>query len=189
MLIGYARVSTRDQNPALQRDALQQADCEKIYEDKASGACADREGLKQALDVLREGDTLVVWKLDRFGRSLKDLLTLVNELADRGVQFRSLTDNIDTSTPSGRFFFHVMASLAEMERELNRERTLASLDAARKQGKLNGRARVMNESKITAAKRLVQDGMSHKEVALHLKITLPTLYRWVPATERTEQAA
>ena len=189
MLIGYARVSTRDQNPALQHEALQQAGCEKIYEDQASGARADRPGLAQTLDVLREDDTLVVWKLDRLGRSLKDLVAIINDLAEHGVHFRCLTDNIDTSTPSGRFFFHVMASLAEMERELTRERTLAGLDAARRQGNVGGRPRVMNESKITAAKRLVQDGMSHKEVAKHLGVTLPTLYRWVPATTQPEQAA
>ena len=131
MLIGYARVSTQDQNLELQRDALNKAGCKKIFEDKISGARADRPGLVMALEILREEDTLVVWKLDRLGRSVKQLVGLVSNLHKQGVQFKSLTDSIDTSTPSGRFFFHVMASLAEMERELIVERTHAGLETAR----------------------------------------------------------
>ena len=118
MLIGYARVSTQDQNLELQREALSKAGCKKVFEDKVSGTRADRPGLAKTLEMLREGDTLVVWKLDRLGRSVKQLVDLVGDLHKHGVQFRSLTDSIDTGTPSGRFFFHVMASLAEMEREL-----------------------------------------------------------------------
>ncbi|WP_353846923.1 recombinase family protein [Pantoea sp.] len=123
MLIGYARVSTQDQNLELQREALSKAGCKKVFEDKVSGTRADRPGLAKTLEMLREGDTLVVWKLDRLGRSVKQLVDLVGDLHKHGVQFRSLTDSIDTGTPSGRFFFHVMASLAEMERELTVERT------------------------------------------------------------------
>ena len=123
MLIGYARVSTQDQNLDLQREALTKAGCQKVFEDKVSGTRADRPGLTKALDMLREGDTLVVWKLDRLVRSVKQLVDLVGELHTQSVQFKSLTDAIDTGTPSGRFFFHVMARLAEMERELIVERT------------------------------------------------------------------
>jgi len=119
MLIGYARVSTSDQNLSLQKEALEKSGCEKIYEDEVSGTRANRPGLDKALEILREGDTLVVWKLDRLGRSVKNLITLVGDLNSKGIHFKSLTDSIDTSTASGRFFFHVMASLAEMERELN----------------------------------------------------------------------
>ena len=129
MLIGYARVSTQDQNLDLQTEALTKVGCKKIYNDKISGSRAERPGLTKALEMLREGDTLVVWKLDRLGRSVKNLVDLVGELHQQGIQFKSLTDAIDTGTPSGRFFFHVMASLAEMERELTVERTRAGLEA------------------------------------------------------------
>ena len=131
MLIGYARVSTQDQNLDLQTEALTKVGCKKIYNDKISGSRAERPGLTTALEMLREGDTLVVWKLDRLGRSVKNLVDLVGELHQQGIQFKSLTDAIDTGTPSGRFFFHVMASLAEMERELTVERTRAGLEVAR----------------------------------------------------------
>src|SRR5438445_7813678 len=131
MLIGYARVSTQDHSLELQREALVKTGCKKVFTDKISGTQADRPGLSKALEMLREGDTLVVWKLDRLGRSVKNLVNLVAELARQGVNFKSLTDSIDTTTASGRFFFHVMASLAEMERELTVERTRAGLEAAR----------------------------------------------------------
>ena len=134
MQIGYARVSTQDQDLRLQYDALRKTNCDKIYEDKASGAKASREGLKLALDVLRENDSLVVWKLDRLGRSVKDLVNIVCDLEQRGVHFKSLTDQIDTSTTAGRFFFHVMASLAQMERDLTVERTRAGLEAGTQTG-------------------------------------------------------
>ena len=122
MLIGYARVSTQDQNLDLQTEALAKAGCKKIFDDKISGSHAERPGLAKLQEALRDGDTLVVWKFDRLGRSVKHLVDLVGELHKRGVQFKSLTDAIDTGTASGRFFFHVMASLAEMERELTIER-------------------------------------------------------------------
>jgi len=183
MLIGYARVSTQDQHFALQREALETAGCQKIFEDKLSGSRADRPGLIAALEMLRDGDTLVVWKLDRLGRSVKQLIILVSELHNRGVQFKSLTDSIDTGTPSGRFFFHVMASLAEMERELTVERTRAGLEAARKLGRKGGRRPKMTGSKIESAKKLLSSGVLPRDVAKNLGVSIPTLYRWVPASE------
>ena len=130
MLIGYARVSTQDQNLDMQIEALTKAGCKKVFKDKISGTRAERPGLIKAQESLREGDTLVVWKLDRLGRSVKNLVNLFGELHHEGVQFKSLTDAIDTGSASGRFFFHVMASLAEMERELSIERTRAGLEVA-----------------------------------------------------------
>ncbi|HAB36956.1 MAG TPA: DNA invertase [Rhodobacteraceae bacterium] len=184
MLIGYARVSTKDQDLSLQNEALEQAGCDRIFEDHASGAKSDREGLRLAFEVLRKGDSLVIWKLDRLGRSVKDLVSIVADLEKRGVHFKSVTDNIDTSTTSGRFFFHVMASLAQMERELMVERTCAGLDAAKKRGRVGGRRRAMTDSKIAAAKRLLADGVPTKDVAKDLGVSVPTLYRWLPAAER-----
>ena len=184
MQIGYARVSTLDQDLNLQYEALRQVQCDKIYEDKASGARTSREGLKLALDVLRENDTLIVWKLDRLGRSVRDLINIVSDLEQRGVHFKSLTDQIDTSTTAGRFFFHVMASLAQMERDLTVERTRAGLEAARRLGRTGGRKRKMTDSKINAAKKLLQDGVPPRDVARNLGVSIPTLYRWLPASKQ-----
>ena len=183
MLIGYARVSTHEKNLALQKDALTAAGCKKIYEDKTSGARAERPGLARVLEDLRSDDCLVVCKLDRLGRSLKQLITFIEELKDRQIHFKSLTDNIDTLTTAGRFFFHVMASLAEMERELNIERTRAGLKAAREQGRLPGRRRLMNDSKMAAAKKLLAAGVPAMEVIANLGISKSTLYRHIPAAE------
>ena len=182
LMIGYARVSTQDQNLELQTEALKKAGCKKIFEDRASGSRAERIGLAQARENLRAGDTLVVWKLDRLGRSVKQLVDLVGELQKEGVQFRSLTDSIDTGTPSGRFFFHVMASLAEMERELIVERTRAGLEVARQLGRTGGRKRLMTESKVKAAKKLLATGAPARDVAANLGVSVPTLYRWLPAS-------
>lgn len=183
MLIGYARVSTQDQNLDLQKTALINAGCQKIFEDKISGSRAERPGLAKTLEILRDGDTLVVWKLDRLGRSVKHLVDLAGDLAQQGIHFRSLTDSIDTGTPSGRFFFHVMASLAQMERELAVERTRAGLEAARKLGRRGGRKRLMTDSKIESARKLLASGVSPKEVARNLGVSVPTLYRWLPASD------
>ncbi len=137
--------------------------------------------LSEFLRRVRSGDTLVVWKLDRLGRSVKNLVDLVTDLEARGIGFKSLTDQIDTTTPSGRFFFHVMASLAQMERELIAERTRAGLEAARQQGRVGGRKRKMTDSKIVAARKLLADGVPPRDVAADLGVSVPTLYRWVPA--------
>jgi len=182
MLIGYARVSTKDQNIDLQIEALAKAGCKKIFDDKISGSRAERPGLANMLQMLREDDTVVVWKLDRLGRSVKNLVDLVGELHKRGVQFKSLTDAIDTATPSGRFFFHVMASLAEMERELTVERTRAGLEVARQLGRIGGRKRQMTDSKIESAKKLLANGVPPRDVAKNLGVSVPTLYRWIPAS-------
>jgi DNA invertase Pin-like site-specific DNA recombinase len=180
MRIGYVRVSSDEQNLDLQLEAMRQAGCDKIYEDKASGANTERPGLQLALEVLREGDTLVVWKLDRLGRTVKQLVNFVTWFEENGIHLRSLTDSIDTSTPSGRFFFHIMASLSQMERELLLERTRAGLSAARTRGRLGGRKRKMTDQKLLSAKKLLAAGTTPKEVASHLGISIPTLYRWLP---------
>ena len=182
MLIGYARVSTQDQNLELQTEALAKAGCKKIFEDKISGSRMDRPGWAQTQEALREGDTLVVWKLDRLGRSVKHLVDMVGDLRQQGIQFKSLTDAIDTGTPSGRFFFHVMASLAEMERELTVERTRAGLEIARQLGRKGGRKRQMTDSKIKSAKKLLTSGVPPRDVASNLGVSVPTLYRWIPAS-------
>jgi DNA invertase Pin-like site-specific DNA recombinase len=184
MLIGYARVSTADQNLELQSAALKKAGCRRLFTDKISGVNVDRPGIKEALSHLREGDTLVVWKLDRLGQSVKGLVELVNEFEKIRVHFKSLTDGIDTKTPAGRFFFHVMASLAQMERELTIERTRAGLEAAKRQGRVGGRKRRMTEGKVKAAKKLLSAGTSPTDVAQSLGVSVPTLYRWVPASSR-----
>jgi DNA invertase Pin-like site-specific DNA recombinase len=185
MRIGYARVSTRDQNLEMQLDALDKAGCKRIFTDKLSGAQVERPGLKEALSHLREADTLVVWKLDRLGRSVKGLVDLVNELEAHKVHFQSITDGVDTNTPAGRFFFHVMASLAQMERELIVERTRAGLEAARCAGRVGGRKRRMTDGKVQAARKLLASGTPPLEVAHSLGVSVPTLYRWVPASSRT----
>lgn len=133
--------------------------------------------------MLREGDTFVVWKLDRLGRTVKQLISFVEMLEEKGVNFKSLTDSIDTGTPAGRFFFHIMASLAQMERELIIERTKAGLEAAKKMGRVGGRKRKMTDSKLASAKKLLGNGVPPKDVAADLGISIPTLYRWIPANK------
>ena len=182
MLIGYARVSTQDQHLDLRMEALRKANCKKIFDDKISGSRATRPGLIKALEAVREGDTLVIWKLDRLGRSVKNLVDLVEQLHKQGVQFKSLTDAIDTGTPSGRFFFHVLASLAEMQRDLTIERTRAGLESARRFGRKGGRKRKMTDSKIESAKKLLATGVPPRDVAKDLGVSVPTLYRWIPAS-------
>src|SRR3954463_8452303 len=148
MLVGYARVSTTDQTLDLQQDALTKADCSKIFTDTASGAQTERKGLQEAISYVRAGDTLVVWKLDRLGRSLKDLITRIKELEIRKIGFKSLTENIDTTTSGGKLIFHIFGALAEFERNLIRERTNAGLTAARTRGIKGGRPKSLNEKKL-----------------------------------------
>jgi DNA invertase Pin-like site-specific DNA recombinase len=185
MLIGYARVSSTDQNLDLQIDELNKAGCSKIFSDKISGVNKKRPGLDEAISHLRKKDTFIIWKLDRLGRNLKGLIEFTGQLEKQGIHFRSLTDGIDTTTPAGRFFFHVMASLAQMERELLIERTKAGLDAARKRDRVGGRKRSMTPAKVEAAKKLLGQGMPPKDVAHNLGVSIPTLYRWCPASERS----
>ena len=184
MKIGYARVSTREQNLDLQDQVLREHGCGRVFTDKTSGRKIDRKGLSTALSHLREGDALVVWKLDRLGRSVKGLVDLVEDLRSQGIDFVSVTDSIDTTTPAGRFFFHVMASLAQMERELIVERTKAGLEAARKRGRIGGRPRKMTTSKIESARKLLDAGTPVKDVAGNLGVSIATLYRWIPASTR-----
>ena len=182
MLIGYARVSTADQNLSMQLHALEEAGCEKTFSDKASGARVDRAGLADALSHARAGDMLVVWKLDRLGRTMKGLVDLAAELAERKVGLRSLTDGIDTSGTAGKLVFHIMAAMAEMERDLTRERTNAALALARAQGRVGGRKPVMTPKKLDAARKLLASGTRPREVASAIGVSIATLYRHLPAS-------
>ncbi len=181
MLVGYARVSTQDQNPRLQLDALKDADCEKIFVEKASSAQRDRPELSAAIDYARAGDTLVVWKLDRLARSLKQLIETIEGLEQREIGFRSLTEAIDTTTSGGRLVFHIFASLAEFERSIIRERTRAGLEAARSMGRTGGRPPALTDKDLTAAKAmLTDDTMTVEEIAKQLGVAPSTLYRHLP---------
>jgi DNA invertase Pin-like site-specific DNA recombinase len=174
--IGYARVSTADQDPALQVEALRAAGCARLFEDQASGARADRPGLAEALAYLRAGDTLVVWKLDRLGRSLSHLIEVVRDLDGRGVGFRSLTENIDTATPGGRLVFHLFGALAQFERDLIRERTRAGLDAASAGGRKGGRRVVVTPERLRKARALIAGGLTVREAAARIKVSKTALY-------------
>ena len=157
MLIGYARVSTADQILALQKDALQQAGCTKIFTDTASGAKAERTGLDQVLNYVRNGDTLVVWRLDRLGRSLKHLIETITNLNNRNIGFKSITEAIDTTTSGGKLIFHIFGALAEFERDIVRERTNAGLHAARARGRKGGRPKSLTGEKAAIAQELYQN--------------------------------
>jgi DNA invertase Pin-like site-specific DNA recombinase len=180
MQIGYARVSTIEQNVAPQIDELNKAGCERIFRDKASGARTERPGLQEVLDFLREGDTLVVWRLDRLGRSLKHLLETVSMLEERGIGFRSLQESIDTTTSGGRLIFHIFGALAEFERNLIRERTIAGLRAARARGRVGGRPRKLDKKKTELAYQLYDEKKyAVKEICQILEISKPTLYAYL----------
>jgi DNA invertase Pin-like site-specific DNA recombinase len=183
-LIGYARVSTTDQDAALQLDALATVGCTKVFDDCASGARADRPGLRQALDYAREGDVLVVWKLDRLGRSLVHLIETVAALEQRGVGFRSLTEAIDTTTPGGRLVFHLFGALGQFERDLIRERTRAGLAAAAARGRKGGRKPVVDADKLARARSMVAKGMSVRDAAIRLKVGKTALYEALHAGAR-----
>jgi len=178
MKIGYMRVSTNDQRTDLQEDALKKEGCDQLFSDTASGAKTDRPGLEEALSYLRKGDTLVVWKLDRLGRSLKHLIEVVNLLDDRGIYFKSIQESIDTSTSGGKLIFHVFGALAEFERDIIRERTMAGLKAARARGRKGGRPKLMDDKMISMAKMLMADhSNSVKDVCETLGVSRSTLYR------------
>jgi len=185
MLIGYARVSTNDQNLDLQKDALEKAGCEKIFVDTVSGTVAERPGLEKIKEVCRKGDTLIVWRLDRLGRSLKDLIEWVNYLEDREIGLKSLQESIDTTTITGKLVFHIFGALSEFERNLIRERTQAGLAAARARGRLGGRPKALDENK----RKVVVDLYNKKELQVQeicdmMNISKPTLYSYVKQSQK-----
>lgn len=176
-LIGYARVSTSEQDLALQLDALKASGVTRIFEDRGvSGAKSERPGLSAALSFLREGDTLVVWKMDRLGRSMTHLLQTVTELEARGVGFRSLTETIDTTTPTGRLVFHIFGALGQFERDLIRERTGAGLKAAAARGRKGGRPVALTPEKIARARLLIDSGLNVREAAVRVRVSKSALY-------------
>lgn len=190
MLIGYARVSTQEQNLELQINALQAAGCKKIFTEKASGAQRDRPESKAALEYMRanEDDTLVVWKLDRLARSLRQLIDTIEELEKKGIGFKSLTENIDTTTSGGRLVFHIFGALAEFERILIKERTIAGLKAAKAMGKKGGRPQALEAEDLRDAKALLRNNkITVKEVAKRLKVDPSTLYRYLPGGRSSVQ--
>ena len=180
MKIGYARVSTGEQNLDLQLDALKQAGCEEIFTDKTSGAKSDRPGLEKAMGFVREGDTLIVWKLSRFARSLKDMIAKVTSLRDRNIGFTSLTENIDLTTKEGRFQFAVFAAMAELQREIIVENTQAGLRAARARGNYGGRKPALSSDQIQMASNLIKDkDIPVRQICETLNVSRATLYRYV----------
>lgn len=183
MLVGYARVSTHEQNLSLQLDGLKKAGCQRVFDDKISGAKSARPGLKAALEYVRKGDALLVWRLDRLGRSLRDLIEIIASLERRGIGFRSLQESIDTTTSGGRLIFHVFGALAEFERNLIRERTRAGLEAARARGRKGGRPRKLDRKKMELARRLHSERKyTIKETCQILGISKPTLYAYLRRT-------
>jgi DNA invertase Pin-like site-specific DNA recombinase len=181
MLVGYARVSTQDQKPELQLDALTDAGCGRLFKEKASGALRERPQLQAALDFMRDGDALVVWKLDRLARSLKQLIETVEALEQRGIGFRSLTESIDTTTSGGRLVFHIFAALAEFERSIIRERTKAGLDAARARGRTGGRPPALSTTDRAMVSALLRDrSLTVKEIAKRLRVAPSTVYAHFP---------
>ncbi|MDT0576985.1 recombinase family protein [Croceicoccus sp. F390] len=190
MQIGYMRVSTAEQSLNLQRDALEQAGCDRILEDVCSGRLSERPGLERVLDIIRAGDTLIVWKLDRIGRSLPHIVGLVGDLQNRGVGLKVLSGDIDTTTAAGRLVFGIFATLAEFERDLIHERTMAGLAAARARGRAGGRPRVMTRQKLKAAMALMADrDNAAREVAQQLGVSVSTLYAYVDAKGQPRKAA
>ena len=182
MLIGYARVSTQDQYPDLQIDALKAVGCEQVFQEKMGGKLADRPELAACLRTLRKSDTLVVWKLDRLGRSLKHLVEIIHDLEQRGVAFRSLTESIDTASAGGKLIFHVFGALAEFEHSLIRERTLAGLSAARARGRKGGRKFKLSADDVRKAAAMLRDPyMTKTEVAKHFKVSRVTLNKALEA--------
>lgn len=189
MLVGYARVSTQDQDTALQVDALKAAGCERIFEEKASGAQRDRPELKEALGFMRTGDTLVCYRLDRVARSLKQLIETVEDLEARGIGFKSLNEQIDTTSAGGKLVFHIFASLAEFERSLIRSRTMAGLEAAKARGRVGGRPKSLDDEKLAVAKTLLANSdMTVTAIAKQIGTTPATLYRYLPAARSVSKS-
>ena len=189
MLIGYARVSTDEQNLDLQKDALRQAGCERILADQQSGVKAERQGLKAALAYARPGDTLVVWRLDRLSRSLKDLIELVTHLEAQGIGLKSLQEALDTSSSSGKLIFHLFGALAEFERNLIRERTQAGLRAARARGRKGGRPKALDAEKSALAIQLYEEKTrTVKQICQLMGISKPTLYKYIAAARGSVNA-
>jgi DNA invertase Pin-like site-specific DNA recombinase len=186
MLIGYARVSTNEQNLDLQRDALHKAGCEQIYTDAVSGTKARRPGLEEALSHLRSGDTLVVWRLDRLGRSLRHLIDTVTDLQEEGIDFKSITESIDTTTSGGKLVFHIFGALAEFEREIIRERTKAGLTAARARGRKGGRRTALSAKQLQIARQLYDARTPVKEICETLGISRATFYRYMQEDKKDE---
>src|SRR5437773_306224 len=182
MKIGYCRVSTDDQNPDLQLAALKRAGCKQIFTDKATGAHVKRPELAKCLKLLKDGDTLIVWKLDRLGRSLHDLIGLLDDLKTRGVDFRSVTESIDTATPTGRAMWQMVGILAELERSLIQERTKAGRAAAQARGVKMGRKLLLSAQQVAHARKLVGQGEHPNDVAQSLKVSRRTLYRALAET-------
>ena len=180
MLIGYARVSTDDQNLSLQQDALRDAGCERIFEDRLSGARSNRPGLSEALEYARAGDVLVVWRLDRLSRSLKDLIEVVGRLETLDIGLKSLHESVDTSSSTGRLVFHLFGALAEFERNLIRERTRAGLQAARARGRKGGRPKALDPGRQELAVRLYDERQyTVNRICEMMNISKPTLYKYV----------
>ena len=198
MRVGYIRTSKKDQNPDLQRRELEAFGCERIFEEQVSSRNADRPELRAALEYCREGDELVVWKLDRFGRSLKELIELVNGVRERGIEFVSLRESLDTTTPGGKLVFHVFGAVAEFERDIIRERTMAGLEAARARGRKGGRKSVMDEKKLALASKMLKSReIPVGEVCEAVGVSRSTLYRHLkpdgsarePETDRSSRLA
>jgi DNA invertase Pin-like site-specific DNA recombinase len=188
MLIGYARVSTHDQTLNLQLDSLKAAGCARIFEDHISGTKEERKGFQEALSHLRSGDTLVVWRLDRLGRSLRHLIDTITYLQEQGIGFKSLQENIDTTSSGGKLIFHIFGSLAEFERDLIKERTQAGLDAARSRGRVGGRPRTLDTKKTAIAQALYNDRQhTAAEICKTLGISRATLYRAIKAGKREDR--
>lgn len=188
MLIGYARVSTHEQSLDLQKDALKKAGCEETYEDKVSGVVSARPGLEMVKQILRKGDTLVVWRLDRLGRSLKDLMEWMSYLDKKQVGLKSIQESIDTTTTTGKLVFHIFGALAEFERNLIRERTQAGLAAARARGRLGGRPKSLDENKRKVVVDLYnKKELMVKEICEMMNISKPTLYAYVRESQQSKK--
>ena len=184
MQIGYARVSTSSQTLDGQIDALTKAGCDRVFEETASGARTDRPALRQALDMAREGDVIICYRLDRIARSLPHLIEIMDDLNKRGIGFKSLSENLDTTSSGGRLVFHIFGAVANFELDLIRERTKAGLEAARKRGRIGGRPKKLTDVQINSAKDMFAKGVPAAEIAAAFSVSVPTLYRTIPASSR-----